>query len=306
MGVTMATIKPTKIEKPDGSILYRVRVNRVRQGIKVQKYFRLKKEAERYCRQLESKIATGSGIADNVVASKLFKDAVDEYLAPLTSEEGSGVLLQPNGKPLKASTANDRRQRLKWLSENVFGDVLLRNLRTPDQVVDLLDEDREWGSLGTRGNYLSALGALFIWAGKQGYMAFNPLKGLDQARDTKRRERLWTDAEWKRMLKAADARDDHLGLFLRVLWATGCRKGEVLSLRWVDVSEDEGLLALYFAETKNGAARNGLQRRQGSKAPPQSSSEALGESCARFSSCLRRRVVSREAVPGSEGQGEAL
>jgi len=246
----MAVIKPTKFEK-SGRTYYRVRVNRARQGVKVDEYFHLKKDADRFCRDLEDRIQKGAPIAGNVQAIKTFQQAVDEYLAPL--DDGK-PLLQPNGKPLKSSTSNDRRHRLKWLC-STFGEVQLKSLSTPERVVELLDEDREWGSLGTRGNYLSALGALFTWAAKKKYMAFNPLKGFDQARDTKRRERIWTDDEWKRMLKAADAREDHLGLFLRVLWATGCRKGEALQLRWVDVDEDDGLVSLHFTETKNGSDR---------------------------------------------------
>jgi integrase len=247
-GVHMAEIKPTKFEKPDGTSLYRVRVNRARQGVKVQKYFRLKKDAEKYCRELTDKLASGDGVADNVQAVRTFQEAVDEYLEQ--------PLAQPNGKPLKASTAADRTQRLRWLC-HIFGNVLLKNLGTPEKVISLLDEDREWGSRGTRGNYISALSALFTWCAnhKPRYMAFNPMKGFDQARDTTRRERTWTAAEWKRMLKAADARGDHLGLLLRVLWATGCRRGEALRLRWVDVGEDDGLLSLYFDETKNGSSR---------------------------------------------------
>ncbi len=258
----MASIKPTDFIKPDGTKLYRVRVNRARKGIKVQKYFRLKKDAEEYCRELEAKIRAGDPIAGNVVVSRTFKAAVDEYLKPL--KEGK-QLHQPNGEPLKSSTANDRRQRLTWLSENIYGEVLLKNFSTAEQVVDLLDDHQEWGSRGTRGNYISAMSALFNWCSSHNpkYMTFNPLKDYEQVRGTKRRERLWTEAEWKRMLKAADAREDHLGLFLRVLWATGCRRGEALSLRWVDVGSDTiivdggelNAVSFYFAETKNGTAR---------------------------------------------------
>ena len=82
----------------------------------------------------------------------------------------------------------------------------------------------------------------------------------DQQRlnDSGKRERPYTDQEWQALLEVADARGGVLDMFLRLAWETGARKGELLSLRWVDVEpvDQKGLGAkLSLEDTKNREPR---------------------------------------------------
>jgi integrase len=89
-------------------------------------------------------------------------------------------------------------------------------------------------------------------------MAFNPADGAERIDATSVRQRTWTDGEWERMLAAADERGDHLGMFLRLAWATGARRGELQKLRWSDVTELEHErlgASLWLRETKTGTDR---------------------------------------------------
>jgi integrase len=53
-----------------------------------------------------------------------------------------------------------------------------------------------------------------------------------------------TKAEVKRLLKAAKTYDDRFGIFLRVVSATGARRGEACALRWSDIDLETGTLTI--------------------------------------------------------------
>ena len=73
---------------------------------------------------------------------------------------------------------------------------------------------------------------------------------------TRRRERLFSDNEVSRLLKAIDELEAKgaiaasVALGLRLLFATGCRAGEIQSLEWKNVDFDEGLMR--WSDTKTG------------------------------------------------------
>jgi hypothetical protein len=76
----------------------------------------------------------------------------------------------------------------------------------------------------------------------------------DRLNDTDTRTAPTPTTSGRSLLEAADARDDMLAMFLRLAWVTGCRKSELLKLRWVDIDpiEHDGLgAAISITDTKN-------------------------------------------------------
>ena len=67
----------------------------------------------------------------------------------------------------------------------------------------------------------------------------------------KRRERFLTDAEFEKLGRVLDEAETRGGAVaaIRLLMLTGCRKNEILTLRWRDVDLDAGELALADAKT---------------------------------------------------------
>ncbi len=241
----MATPKPTKTEKA-GQVYYRVRVRRPAKGIHVDEYFTTKKQADRYCRELASAIETGKPIAKNVGEVVTFSEAADQYLAePITTRKGA---------PLKASTDENRRVRINVLVE-LFGQTRLKNL-TWEAISETLDK-KAWNA-ANRYRYETALSRMLAFCKRKGWVAFNVVEGQDRHDKTKQRKRVYTETEWAALLSAADDRTDMLAMFLRLSWATGARKSELLNLRWVDVEEVEHEAlgaALWLRDTKTGEDR---------------------------------------------------
>ena len=107
---------------------------------------------------------------------------------------------------------------------------------------------------------LRVLSSMFEAAGDWGLVAegTNPCRGVAQY-PRRRRERFLTEAEFERLGCALDALEAEGGASasaaaaaaVRLLMLTGCRKSEVLSLRWEDVALGESELRL--ADSKTGA-----------------------------------------------------
>ena len=105
---------------------------------------------------------------------------------------------------------------------------------------------------------LRVLSSMFEAAGDWGLApeGTNPCRGIAQY-PRRRRERFLTGAEFERLGLALDALEAEGGASacavaaIRLLMLTGCRKSEILSLRWEDVALGESELRL--ADSKTGA-----------------------------------------------------
>lgn len=239
--------------KKDGRTLYRVQIRRPTKGIKIDKYFDKKREADAYIREVEHAIKNGSPIAENVQGRKRFSDALNAFL------EDPDAYKTPKGRQLKASAQKDRKNRLKWLSKHCFGDVVLKNLTWDliDRKLKQQAQDRDW-SPASRYRYETTLSRFLDYCKKQGWVSHNVMVDQERLNDSDRRERTYSDAEWRSLLEAADDAGGMIGMFLRLAWDTGARKGELLNLRWVDVeaTDQKGLGAkLHLTDTKNREPR---------------------------------------------------
>jgi|TARA_B100002003_G_scaffold51277_1_gene46498 integrase len=246
-------VTPRRIQK-SGKTYYRVQIRRPTKGITVDEHFSTKRAADRFIREVESAISDGKPIVQNVRQRESFAGALDAYLADPQAMETR------KGKPLRPSSRKDRIERLRWLSKNCFGQVLLKRL-TWQHIDDVLTETKirlTWAP-ATRYRYESALSRFLDYASKRGWVAYNVAKDQDRLNITGARNRTYTDDEWRRLVQAAEARGDMLAMFLRLSWATGARKSELLRLRWLDVEpiEHDTLGArIEIRDTKNDEDRD--------------------------------------------------
>lgn len=114
----------------------------------------------------------------------------------------------------------------------------------------------------TKNRYLTDLSGCLTFISKTPYcwISNNPARRVSRLPDSKRRERVITSAEWDRLLAAANQmaesgnqNDVQLPLFLRVLYASGMRRGEAMKLLWADLEHDTGLVTV--RDPKNGVDR---------------------------------------------------
>jgi integrase len=114
---------------------------------------------------------------------------------------------------------------------------------------------RVTGGRGVAGRCAAYLAAIFSWAAKQGFMTSNPAAGLEVIPSGQRKGSL--SAEELEKLGEALAVAEVEGVSpvllgaIRLLAFTGCRRNEVLRLRWPDVDLTAGVLRL--PDSKTGA-----------------------------------------------------
>jgi len=116
---------------------------------------------------------------------------------------------------------------------------------------------RVTGGKGTATRTVGLLGGILSFAAGEGLIERNPVQGVKRFPD-KKNERFLSPEEFKRLGDALqEAQQEGLNHYgvqgIRLLLLTGCRKNEILSLRWNDIDFKAGYLNL--PESKTGQKR---------------------------------------------------
>jgi integrase len=128
----------------------------------------------------------------------------------------------------------------------------LKAKRLPDltfeQIIDCVD-----GVAPGEANHALAVAHIFLrWCTRppRRYIAHNPLEGI-QIRPSKKRKRVLSEAELKAVWMAAGAMEYPYGTVVRLLIATGQRRGEIAHLRWPWINERDRLITIPSDYAKN-------------------------------------------------------
>ncbi len=141
------------------------------------------------------------------------------------------------------STYVTRKRLVEGVLLPAFRDMPLDEIRTRD-IVRLLARLDQVGP-ATLNRVLTAASALFQRAKALGYVARNPARGIERAREPVLPIPLVSIAQQDRLLAAIPAEKRLLFFFAL---ETGARLGEILRIRWTDVDFEEE--ALLFRHTK--------------------------------------------------------
>src|SRR3546814_8705253 len=110
------------------------------------------------------------------------------------------------------------------------------------------------GGPGTAARTLGLIGVILTYAVDLGVIDSNPAHGIKRPKDNVRSRRL-NDGEYRilgRMLKAASQNERYGETIniIRQIAMTGCRRGEIINLKWCDVDLDGSCLRL--SDSKEG------------------------------------------------------
>lgn len=167
---------------------------------------------------------------------KTFREVCTEYLLRWNKKDYQGQM-----------------QRVEYWCQ-VFGDRIMTDIDIFD-LREHTDSMMDEGQRATTINRTKAvLSSVYKFALSRGYVDVNIVRNVVIDDDTKRRDRVLTDDERKRLIAACqESHWDKLYLVVLMAMTTGARKGELLSLRWCDVSFKDS--SGYLGDSKNGTSR---------------------------------------------------
>jgi len=157
--------------------------------------------------------------------------------------------------PRKPRTAPFQERQLDWWGKQI-GAYLLANVNAPlivEQRAVLMQEKS--ATAATANRYMAVLSHLFSVAVKEwGWLNDTPFRKIGRLTEAADRVRFLDDDERKKLLEACrESENPNLYDVVVLALSTGCRKGEILGLRWRDVDLQQGQLTLL--DTKNKTPR---------------------------------------------------
>lgn len=194
-------------------------------------------------------------VAENKVLLARDKDPAGEReqaKAELTFAEFATQHYLPHAKEHK-KTWDDDVWKVEKLLNPVLGKQRLSAISSRD-VATLHAKEKTRTSATTANHLLTTLKRMLNLAVKWGYLEKNPASLQEKFKEPPHRERYLSKEELPRFLKALEDENDRLSVAaLSLLLFTGCRRGEILSLKWDQVRMDEE--RLFLPTTKNGRSR---------------------------------------------------
>ncbi|MDO7836100.1 site-specific integrase [Sphingobium sp. HBC34] len=197
------------------------------------------------------------------------KELCDLYRADLHA----GLILGKGGRPKKASTISTdlgRMQRhliplvgtrrvkdfTKADANRVMKDIMAGKTKVCVKTSKLRGKAIVRGGAGTASRTIGLLGGIMTYAVEAGIIEINPVHGVRKPKDQVRQRRL-TEEEYRvlgRILAAAARQEKYetTAAIIRQIALTGCRRSEIITLKWADVDADGSCLRL--SESKEGAS----------------------------------------------------
>src|SRR4029077_4865925 len=136
----------------------------------------------------------------------------------------------------------------EWVVE--YGGTKARSFARP-QITAFRDKLMARGMSPARTNrYLAAMRRVWRWAGANGYALPSAVwPSQVMLKEPPAKEVIATEDEVAELFKACDAEDMPLGSLVRFLVGTGARLSDALSVRWRDVDEQAGDVAIRGQKT---------------------------------------------------------
>lgn len=201
------------------------------------------------------------------------KELCDLYLKDLKA----GLILGKSGRPKKASTIvtdtgrihrhivpliGTRRVKdlVKADISKVLKDIMAGKTRVSVKTKKLRGKAIVRGGIGTATRTVGLLGGILTYAVEAGIITTNPAHGIRKPKDKVRNRRL-TEAEYRTLggllrKAAADERYQMSTEIIRQIALTGCRRSEMIKLKWAETDMEGSCLRL--SDSKEGESTRAI------------------------------------------------
>src|SRR5437763_6081610 len=142
-----------------------------------------------------------------------------------------------------------------------YGERLLTDEKAGKSAVEPNNEKRHVGSIprggaGVAAQCVTLLGTLFAFAVRRGLRPDNPAHGVEKP-PVRKMQRFLSEHEITRLAAALDAEAGASGnpfpvAAIKLLLFTGCRRSEIIQLRWEHVDFERGREGLRLPDSKTG------------------------------------------------------
>lgn len=173
----------------------------------------------------------------------------------LTVADVLDSFIRDHAKPtLKEKTWTDYERLAEKVIKPALGSIEICELKTED--VARFYRDGRKQAATQAANAVRVLSSALSWAQEHGLRGEGPNPAKIRLQGTRKRERLFSDAEVARILSALDeleaekSTSPQAALGVRLLFATGCRAGEICELRWENVDLEARIIR--WGDTKTG------------------------------------------------------
>lgn len=148
-------------------------------------------------------------------------------------------------------SANADESKLRLHLNDYFGDRRLCDITTRNiQEYHMMISKKL--SQSTANRHLALLSMIFNVAIQWGILERSPTKGVKKFKEDNQKQRFLSADEIGRLYQAMEAEDNKVAVnALKLLLLTGCRREEILKLKWEDVSIESG--TLYLPDSKTGS-----------------------------------------------------
>lgn len=133
----------------------------------------------------------------------------------------------------------------------MFGQRDIREIKRFD-VLEIMDAAVARGSTYQANRILSNIRKLFNWCVERGIVETSPITGLKAPTKEESRDRVLTDDEIVRLLRACRNDVYPFRQFVPILLATAQRRGELAEMRWSEVDLDAKQWVIPAERSKNG------------------------------------------------------
>ena len=157
-----------------------------------------------------------------------------------------------------ASKKRSEREVRRIFRHDVLPHIGNRSVHTIKKrdIVEILHAVEDRGAHLMANRVLAAMRKFFNWLVSQAVLEASPCAGIGAPTAERSRDRVLTDEELGRVLKAAQILDYPFGVIVQLLAHTGQRREEVAGMRWSELDLEKRLWKLPGVRTKNTRAHD--------------------------------------------------